>query len=51
MNDVMQTDRQASADILPLRLLLSFSDQDYEKCFVTFYSDFYWSLASCSPAA
>ncbi|MCX7178102.1 MAG: PAS domain-containing protein, partial [Proteobacteria bacterium] len=46
----MQTDRQASADILPLRLLLSFSDQDYEKCFVTFYSDFYYRYAQSALA-
>ena len=35
----------AQTDMLPLRLLLSFSDPDFEKRFVTFYTDFYHRYA------
>ncbi|MFA7280892.1 MAG: ATP-binding protein [Sterolibacterium sp.] len=48
MNNAVKADRSSSAELLPIRLLLYFNDQVYEKRFLSFYSDFYYRYAQTS---
>ena len=46
----MNTNQEQRTDSLPIRLILSFSDQSYEKSFVRYYTDFYYRYAQVSLA-
>ncbi|MBI5922409.1 MAG: PAS domain-containing protein [Betaproteobacteria bacterium] len=46
--DAVKVDTSLATNLLPLRLLLHFTDQEYEKRFVAFYSDFYHGYAQTS---